>query len=595
MVREKSGLLKRRSIGVIAVLAASFSAPALAHPHIFVDAKATVVFDDAGQVVGVRNSWTFDEAYSSWSVQGLDTNLDGKVSRDETQELADENLTGLREYGFYTFAGEGDVSLHFPNGSNPAIDYAEGLQVLSFDVAPERPYMIKDTLALAIADPEYYVAIVLPSAAAVTLENAPANCTTSLREPVPLPDDVAARLYDLPPDVTVLPEDLARALRDTQGAVLIHCPGGSATGKPIPAVAEPSTAVDAAKALAEASPVTNAGPPLGGPPPEPGLALPRTGFLGWVAQQQADFYQALVKALDALRTDWTAFWVLGGLSFLYGVFHAAGPGHGKVVISSYVLANEAQVRRGVLLSFLSAMLQSLVAIGFVLIAAAMLGLSSMAMNDAAHWIGVVSYALIVGLGAWLVLRKVLRLGHQHGHDHAAPKAAMRDLARERLGMGNALSATRMPVVEIGRPQGPDAHGRLPGHAHYGHDHGDEDGHDHHGHAHVVTADQIRGGWREQLGVVLAVGMRPCSGALIVLAFALSQGLLLAGIIAVLLMGLGTALTTGVLAALAVGAKGLAQRLAGTDNRFTGTVLWWVELLAAFAVFGFGLVLLLASL
>ena len=57
-------------------------------------------------------------------------------------------------------------------------------------------------------------------------------------------------------------------------------------------------------------------------------------------------------ALAALKTDWTAFWVLGGLSFLYGIFHAAGPGHGKVVISSYVLANEAQMRRGVLLSFL---------------------------------------------------------------------------------------------------------------------------------------------------------------------------------------------------------------------------------------------------
>src|SRR6218665_4107736 len=95
-------------------------------------------------------------------------------------------------------------------------------------------------------------------------------------------------------------------------------------------------------------------------------------------------------SLNALRTDWTAFWVLGGLSFLYGIFHAAGPGHGKVVISSYVLANEAQIRRGVGLSFLSAMLQSLVAIVFVLIAALLLGMTSMAMNAAGHWIGVLS-------------------------------------------------------------------------------------------------------------------------------------------------------------------------------------------------------------
>lgn len=146
----------------------------------------------------------------------------------------------------------------------------------------------------------------------------------------------------------------------------------------VPAVAaEPSTALDAATQVAEASPtlVTSSGLPLGGPPPEPGLLLPRTGVLGWIAQQQSDFYQALVRSLDALRTDWTAFWVLGGLSFLYGIFHAAGPGHGKVVISSYVLANEAEMRRGVLLSFLSAMLQSLVAIAFVLVAALLLGMA----------------------------------------------------------------------------------------------------------------------------------------------------------------------------------------------------------------------------
>ena len=197
--------------------------------------------------------------------------------------------------------------------------------------------------------------------------------------------------------------------------------------------------------------------PLGGPPPEPGLVLPRTGLLGWVAERQQDFYQALVAALGALRHDWTAFWVLGGLSFLYGIFHAAGPGHGKVVISSYVLANEAEVRRGVLLSFLAAMLQSGVAIGFVLVAALVLGMSSLAMNAAANWIGILSYGLIVLLALWLVARKLFGLGHRHGHDD-----------------------------------------------HHGH---------HHEHEHEVTPRQtLAGGWREQAGVVLGVGLRPARSA-----------------------------------------------------------------------------------
>ncbi|ODT68168.1 MAG: hypothetical protein ABS75_21470 [Pelagibacterium sp. SCN 63-23] len=301
------------------------------------------------------------------------------------------------------------------------------------------------------------------------------------------------------------------------------------------------TAIEAVNQVAQ-----NRATPFGGPPPEAGLTLPNSGFFGWLQQQQRDFYAAMTGALDALRSDWTAFWVLGGLSFLYGVFHAAGPGHGKVVISSYVLANERQLRQGVTLSALSALLQSLVAIGFVLVLAGLLNLTSTAMGVAAHWVGVVSYALVALLGLWLVARKVFGWGHGH-HEH-------------------------------------DHHD----HGHHHHDHGE---HMHH----AVAPRDIRGNWREQLGVVLAVGLRPCSGALVVLVFALSQGLLAAGIAAVLLMGLGTAITVAALATLAVGAKGLAARIGGTDSAMARHLVWWAELLGAVAVLAFGILLLIASL
>ena len=106
--------------------------------------------------------------------------------------------------------------------------------------------------------------------------------------------------------------------------------------------------------------------------------------------------------------------------------------------------------------------------------------------------------------------------------------------------------------------------------------------------------QTRGGWREQLGVVLAVGLRPCSGALVVLAFALSQGLLAAGIVSVVLMGLGTALTVAVLASAAVGLKAFAGGMAGANGAMATRIVWWAELAGAVAVFGFGVVLLMAS-
>jgi nickel/cobalt exporter len=549
----------RLLIAGLALLAGGLASPAFAHPHIFIDARVAIRFDDAGRLISVRNSWTFDEAYSAWSIQGLDTNLDGVVSGEELQPLADDNMDGLAEYKYYTFAGEGAESLAFTRGSDASIDYAGQRSTLEFDVALDRPYAIRQQLELAINDPEYYVAITFAGPEAVRLVNAPANCSARLEPPQEMPDDIANWLYALPADVTTLPPELEEALRGVQGAILIDCPGGSATGVQV-AEAAPETALDAATQLAETPAAGSGGPPLGGPPPEPGLSLPRTGVLGWVAQQQADFYRIMVAALDALRTDWTAFWLLGGLSFLYGIFHAAGPGHGKVVISSYVLANEAQVKRGIWLSFLSAMLQSAVAIGFVLVAALVLQTTSFAMNDAAHWIGVASYALVAGLGLWLVARKLFGLGHGHRHEHGDD---MRRLARRHLGE-------------------------------HAHDHRDPH-HDHHEHAHVVTPARAGGSWREQAGVVLGVGLRPCSGALVVLAFALSQGLLAAGIVAVLLMGLGTAITTGALGALAVGAKGVARRLAGADNIVTVRLLWGVELLAAFAVLAFGVVLLLASL
>ena len=99
--------------------------------------------------------------------------------------------------------------------------------------------------------------------------------------------------------------------------------------------------------------------------------------------------------------------------------------------------------------------------------------------------------------------------------------------------------------------------------------------------------------REALGLVLAVGLRPCSGALVVLVFALSQGVLLAGIGAVLLMGLGTALTVSILATLAVGAKALALRVGSSADRAERVVSAF-EIAGALLLTAFGLVMLVAA-
>lgn len=504
-----------------------------------IDARTTITLDEVGRVARLHHDWTFDTAFSVWMVQGLDTNGDGAVTPDEMQGLADENTVSLADFGFYTYAGD---NMRFTPTGDQGMVYEDNRVTLSFSLDAVTPQPVGERFELGVYDPEYYVAITTSDQSDVRLENAPDGCVARVEPPVPMSPETEERLYALGPEVLELPPDLAAAMRGTQGMIVLSCG----------AAAVPATALEAVTDVAAARPAT----PFGGPPPEVGLNLPRTGFFGWLQQQQASFYSALTASLDALRTDWTAFWVLGGLSFLYGVFHAAGPGHGKVVISSYMLANESQLRRGIVLSGLSALMQSLVAIGFVLILAGILNLSRTAMDGAAHWVGVVSYAMVALLGLWLVLRKVFGWGHSHGHhahDHHHHE-----------------------------------HDHSHDHAHHDHDHG----HDMH---HAIAPGDLKGSWREQLGVVLAVGLRPCSGALVVMVFALSQGLLAAGIVSVLLMGLGTAITVAALATLAVSAKGLAGRIGGTDSALAHAIVWWAELAGAVLVLTFGVLLLASSL
>ena len=307
--------------------------------------------------------------------------------------------------------------------------------------------------------------------------------------------------------------------------------------------------------------------PLGIPRPQ-APAAPRDGFTGWLLAKQAEYYRAMSGAIRGAKTDNAALWALFGLAFAYGIFHAAGPGHGKAVISSYLVANEETWRRGIVLSFASAFLQALVAVLIVGIAAALLGATAKMMGEAVRYIEIVSYALIAALGARLLwvkgkgfiaaLRGVEGEHDRHAHDHAHHRAH-------------------------------DHHA----HAH-AHSHGADHVHDAHcGHSHGPEPDQLAGpgGWKRGLTAIVAVGLRPCSGAILILVYTLAQGLFLAGIAATFIMGLGTAITVAVLATLAVNAQGLARRFAATRAGKGELIMRGIEVAAAVLVLVFGLALL----
>jgi nickel/cobalt transporter (NicO) family protein len=296
------------------------------------------------------------------------------------------------------------------------------------------------------------------------------------------------------------------------------------------------------------------------------VALAPTGMFGrlffWINTQQREFYRAMTGALKSMRDDGSKAWLLVGLSFAYGIFHAAGPGHGKAVISSYMIANEVALRRGILLSFVSSFLQALTALMVVGGTFLVLRGTSVSMDDATWVMEVASYAMITAFGAWLLWKKAFRPFF--------------------------VSAPAVSLARAGHLQSHSQHN----HHHHGADEVCEDC----GHSHApdpsLLADQFD--WRTAWSAIAAVGMRPCSGALIILTFALLNGLYVGGILSVLAMALGTAITVSSLATLAVTAKNTAVRLARSDSAAL-RIHRVAEISGAALVFVLGLTLLGASL
>ena len=347
-------------------------------------------------------------------------------------------------------------------------------------------------------------------------------------------------------------------------------------------------------ALDSAAHILMAQNPFGGPRPS---ADPQVGgIVGWLLSKQSEFYREMSSTIRAAKSDGSAVWTLLAISFAYGIFHAAGPGHGKAVISSYLVANQETARRGIALSFASALMQSLVAVVIVAVFAWLLNATAKTMCGAEKAIEIASYALIAAFGARLVWTKgggFIR-ALQARQPPLAPAMALAAVApHDHAGHGHDHhhhdhSHAHAHVARHDHEHDHDDHG----HGH-GHDHGRV--HDEHcGHSHGPAPSELAGpgGWRRGLSAIFTVGIRPCSGAILVLVFALAQGLFWAGIAATFVMGLGTAITVATIAVIAVSAKDVARRLSGASEGGGALIMRGIEFGAAGLVLLFGLGLLL---
>lgn len=232
---------------------------------------------------------------------------------------------------------------------------------------------------------------------------------------------------------------------------------------------------------------------------------------------------ALLKAVAASPAQAGGSLLL--FSFLYGVLHALGPGHGKVVITTWLATHPSKLKSSIGLTLASSLLQGLVAIGLVVVVLSILQLPARQLHLSGFWLEKGSYALVGGLGMLLCWRALKKL-------HAL-------LRKPRY---TAFTAHHVHHEHCGC-----------------------------GHQHLPSPEQLHHGddWRARLMIILSMGMRPCSGAIMVLLFSKVIGVFYWGIASALAMAAGTSLTITSLALLVHSFRMLAVRLSGNQ----APVLW----------------------
>ena len=277
-----------------------------------------------------------------------------------------------------------------------------------------------------------------------------------------------------------------------------------------------------------------------------------------IIEWQKTLHSMLAEHMSAVSEDVLKYGgALMGLSFIYGVFHAVGPGHGKAVIVTYLGTNKESIPKAVFISMAAAMLQSLVAIALVTILARFLAFQLSDVHNYGNDITFVSYALVMLLGALLAVSSLARIykqikvskagvhsqahsHHNHDHDHAHDHD----------------------------------HDHIHDHIHHNHSHHDHSGHghSHHSHgcgcSHAVTAEPDQSTW-QTMTVILSMGMRPCSGAIVVLIYAHLVGVYSYGVLATLLMGLGTGLSVSLIALATLYARSWFEKLVSHKSDMNG--------------------------
>ena len=250
---------------------------------------------------------------------------------------------------------------------------------------------------------------------------------------------------------------------------------------------------------------------------------------------------------------------LVGFSFIYGMLHSLGPGHGKVIVTTYLATHPTKVKMSLILTVVSALVQAIVAIALVSVLVWGFHASMREVNQKAMWLVSMSYAFVAVLGAlicWKAVKQVYQLVKTSKPRFTRLVPLSSELGGNSSQYATSYNSERLTGLSLIQPQQ-----KL-------HFHSQECGC---GHQHVVEASTLNNAdtWREYIGIVATIGIRPCTGAIMVLLFANVVGLYWMGVLSAIVMAAGTAFTTSMIAILTLTGKHFVRRYLKDDsgNRF----------------------------
>jgi ABC-type uncharacterized transport system substrate-binding protein len=173
------------SVAVALAAVATVGTTAFAHPHVWVTVKSELVYAPDGSITGVRQAWTFDDMFSAFALQGVESKKKGEFTRGELAPIAEVNVTSLKEYEYFTYATANGKKLEFadpPTGYYLDFDQKETVLTLHFLLPLKQPLKAKN-LTIAVYDPEFFIDFSLAEKDPAKLVGAPAQCKLTIGRP----------------------------------------------------------------------------------------------------------------------------------------------------------------------------------------------------------------------------------------------------------------------------------------------------------------------------------------------------------------------------------------------------------------------------